>query len=194
MWPKVYSALAITLVLFVTSVPAEDSTNMSAELLSVPVFNAQSELQLPADLDRWIHLGTMLGPQYTDEGFDAGGSNLFHSALMEPTAYKAFLDTGQFADGTMFALRFYIALSEMSIQKSGFLMGDLTLTEIHLKDSKRFPDGFNFYVFPAGTEKAAPLPLPNDCVSCHTEHGAYDAVFAQFYPALRDKIPSSGHD
>ena len=194
MRPKLYSALALTFGLFVTSVSAQDPANMSAELLSVPVINAKSELQLPTDLDRWIHLGTMLGPQYTDEGFDARGPNLFHSALMEPTAYQAFLDTGQFADGTMFALRFYNALSELSIQKSGFLMGDLTLTEIHLKDSKRFPDGFNFYVFPPGTEKAAPLPLPNDCVSCHTEHGAYDAVFAQFYPALRGKVPSSGHD
>ncbi len=191
---KLYCALAFIPGLFVTSVPAEDPANLSAELLSVPVINAKSELQLPADLDRWIHLGTMLGPQYADEGFDARGPNLFHSALMEPTAYQAFLDTGRFADGTMFALRFYSALSELSIQKSGFLMGDLTLTEIHLKDSKRFPDGFNFYVFPPGTEKAAPLSLPNDCVRCHTEHGAYDAVFAQFYPALRDKVPSSSHD
>ena len=104
-------------------------------------------LQLPADLDRWIHLGTMLGPQYSDEGFDARGPNQFHW--------------------------------------SGFLMGDLTLTEIHFKESKQFPPG---------TERAAPLLLPNDCVSCPTEHGAYDGVFAQFYPALRDKIPSSGHD
>ena len=164
------------------------------ELLSVPVLNAENELQLPVDLDRWMHLGMMLGPQYTDEGFDARGSNLFHSALMEPTAYQAFLDTGEFGDGTMFALRFYNALSELSIQKSGFLMGDFTLTEIHLKDSKQFPDGFNFYLFPPGAEKAPRLSLPNDCVSCHTEHGAYDGVFAQFYPALRDKIPSSGHD
>ncbi|MCH7502749.1 MAG: cytochrome P460 family protein [Proteobacteria bacterium] len=164
------------------------------ELLSVPVLNAENEQQLPVDLDRWMHLGMMLGPQYTDEGFDARGSNLFHSALMEPTAYQAFLDTGEFGDGTIFALRFYNALSELSIQKSGFLMGDFTLTEIHLKDSKQFQDGFNFYLFPPGTEKAPPLPLPNDCVSWHREHGAYDGVFAQFYPALRDKIPSSDHN
>lgn len=113
---------------------------------------------------------------------------------MEPTAYQAFRDTGEFGDGSMFALRFYNALSELSIQKLGFLMGDLTLTEIHLKDSKQFQDGFNVYVFPPGTEKAPPLPLPNDCIGCHIEHGAYDGVFSQFYPALRDKIPSSGHD
>ena len=194
MQPKLHAALAITLGLLARTAPAEDPANMSAEVLSVPVFNGGKELQLPADLDRWIHLGTMLGPQYADESFDARGPNLFHAALMEPMAYQAFLDTGEFADGTMFALRFYNALSELSIQKSGFVMGDLTLTEIHLKDSKRFPDGFNFYVFPPGTESATALPLPNDCVSCHTEHGAYDGVFAQFYPALRDKIPSSGHD
>ena len=67
MRPEFYSALALILGLFVTSVRAEDPENLSAELVSVPVINTESELQLPADLDRWIHLGTMLGPQYADE-------------------------------------------------------------------------------------------------------------------------------
>lgn len=158
-------------------------------LASVPKFNARDELVIPADIDQWVFLGTMLGPQYSAGEFDPDAPGLFHTALMEPTAYRAFLETGEFADGTMFALIFRQALDRMSIHENGFVMGALMQTEIHLKDSARFPDGYNFYVYSPGAETAPALPTPNGCIECHSEHGAYDGVFAQFYPLLRDKIP-----
>ncbi|GAB4542707.1 MAG: hypothetical protein Tsb0010_19540 [Parvularculaceae bacterium] len=158
-------------------------------LASVPEFNENGELIIPDDIDEWVFLGTMLGPQYAAGEFNPDAPGLFHTALMEPTAYRAFLESGEFADGTMFALIFRQALDRMSIHESGFVMGELMQTEIHLKDSERFPDGYNFYVYAPGADVARALPTPNGCIECHSAHGAYDGVFAQFYPILRDKIP-----
>jgi hypothetical protein len=69
---------------------------------------------------------------------------MFQIARMEPQAYKAFVETGKFVDGTMIALHFYGSQNNISINRSGFVMSDLHFAEIHYKDSVRFPDGFNF--------------------------------------------------
>ncbi len=67
-------------------------------------------------------------------------------------------------------------------------MDHLEFAEIHYKDSK-YPHGFNFFTFPAGAETATEVPLPNDCVECHRDNGAYDGVFVQFYPDFQQHLP-----
>lgn len=108
---------------------------------------------------------------------------------MEPTAYDMYLKTGVFPDGTMFALVIYSSETNRSINRRGFVMGTDQATEMHLKDSKKFPKaGFNFYAFPRGVTHAAAAALPNECVDCHAKHAAFDGVFTQFYPVLRDRV------
>ena len=155
----------------------------------VAVFDENNAMQLPADLDRWVFLGSSLGMGYSDVAFDPETPGNFHIATMEPTAYAAFQETGEFPDGAMFALSFYSAKTELPPNEAGFVMGELQLVEIHLKDRVRFPEtGFNFYLFPAGETSAAAVPLPNDCVTCHQRDGAYDGVFTQFYPSARRRL------
>jgi len=84
----------------------------------------------------------------------------------------------------------FIALNNLrSINRAGFVMGDLHFAEIHYKDSERFPDGFNFYNVANGENTAEEIPLPNECVECHKRDAAYDGVFVQFYPVIHEHLP-----
>ena len=152
-------------------------------------FDDQDRLIVPDNFDEWIFLGSSLGMGYSQAEFDPDSPGMFQIVRMEPQAYVAFLETGEFVDGTMFALHFYGSENKISVNRSGFVMSDLHLAEIHLKDSKRFPDGFNFYNINNGQTVTEAIPLPNDCVACHKRDGAYDGVFVQFYPVIRDRLP-----
>jgi hypothetical protein len=35
------------------------------------------------------------------------------------------------------------------------------------------------------------LPAGNACITCHLKNGAFSGTFAQFYPAIRHRIPSA---
>lgn len=153
------------------------------------VFTEDGAMRRPDNLDEWIFLGSTLGQGYNPAMFDPDSPGMFQVVRMEPGAYLEFIETGEFPEGAMFSLDFYGVKQGASITKSGFTMGDLHLTEIHYKDSERFPEtGFNFYNFAPGAQTADALPLPNDCVTCHTKDGAHDGVFTQFYPVARDRL------
>jgi hypothetical protein len=157
--------------------------------LDVARFSADGKLLKPADLEQWVFLGASLGMGYNRPQSNGGGPGQFQVVLMEPTAYKYFMATGQYAPGSMFLLSFYDAEQKRSINKTGFVQSNLTNYEIHLIDSRRAPDGRTFYVFGAQDTQGNALPKGNACVTCHVGHGAFEGTFAQFYPAIRDRIP-----
>ncbi len=159
--------------------------------LDVARFDADGNLVVPDNLDEWVFIGSSLGMGYSQANFDPGSPGMFQVARMEPAAYRAFKETGKFADGTMIALHFYGSQNELSINRAGFVMDDLHFAEIHYKDSARFPDGFNFYNVDNGDRVAAEIALPNDCVECHKRDGAYEGVFVQFYPPLHEFLPAA---
>jgi hypothetical protein len=165
--------------------------NLDAAAISVARFDAEGHLIVPEDIDRWVFLGSSLGMGYSQANFDPDSPGMFQVVRIEPTAYAAFLETGHFVDGTMIALDFHGARRQVSINRAGFVMGGSHGTEIHYKDSKRFPDGFNFYTFDADDEVASEIPLPNDCVECHRKSGAYEGVFVQFYPIIESGLPDA---
>ncbi len=167
-------------------VSAEDE---GMDAVHVATFNDDDNLIRPGDIDEWVFLGSSLGMGYSQAEFDPGSPGMFQIARMEPQAYKAFVETGQFVDGTMIALHFYGSQNKISINRAGFVMGGLHFMEIHYKDSARFPDGFNFYTFNNDQTVAEEVPLPNECVACHKKDGAYDGVFVQFYPTIHEHLP-----
>lgn len=157
-------------------------------------FTDDGALKLPANLDQWVFIGSSLGMGYSDVAFNPGSPGNFQIVTMEPTAYSEFMRTGLFPDGSMFALAFYGAQTDISINQTGFVMGDQRMIEIHLKDSTRFPEtGFNFYMFHPGQMTADSRQLPNNCVTCHMQHAAHDGVFTQFYPVIRDRLEKAEH-
>ncbi len=175
-------ATALLAALIAPSLAQEDMR------VDVAEFDADGNLIVPQDFDQWVFIGSSLGQQYENEKFDPDSPGLFQVVRMEPNAYAAFVATGEFVEGSMFALHFYGAQEKLSINRGGFVMDHLEFAEIHYKDSK-YPHGFNFFTFPAGAETATEVPLPNDCVECHRDNGAYDGVFVQFYPDFQQHLP-----
>ena len=180
-------ALAGALLLstvFAASTVADDATRVD-----VAEFDADGNLVVPADIDTWVFLGSSLGMGYSQENFDPDSPGMFQIVRMEPNAYEAFVETGEFVDGTMIALHFYGSQNHISINRSGFVMGGLHTAEIHYKDSK-YPEGFNFFMFGPDSDVATEVALPNECVECHQRDGAYDGVFVQFYPDMQRFLPA----
>jgi hypothetical protein len=181
------SFTAMILACLLSAAPAGgDEPNASVD---VARFDDNGKLIVPADMDEWVFIGSSLGMGYSQADFDPDSPGMFQIVRMEPEAYKAFVETGRFVDGTMIALHFFGSQNEVSINRAGFVMDDLHFAEIHYKDSQRFPDGINFYNVANGAETAVEIPLPNDCVACHKRDAAYDGVFVQFYPVIHRHLP-----
>jgi hypothetical protein len=160
------------------------------ERLEVARLTHDGKMQKPADLDHWVFLGTSLGMGYNPGSFNAARPGQFQVALMEPTAYRYFVEHGSFAPGSMFLLSFYDAdTQQRSINQNGFTQADLTNYEIHLiePDNK---EGHGFYMFAPDSATGDPVGPGSSCVRCHVQHGAFDGTFAQFYPTIRPRIPS----
>lgn len=159
--------------------------------IDVAHYTADGRMNRPDNIDQWVFMGASLGMGYSAANFNPESPGMFQIAVMEPTAYEAFLETGKFANGTMFALLFYSAPGRVSTNRSGFVLGNIMGTQIHVIDESRFKDGFNFFSFEPGQDIVEVLPDGNGCVTCHAANGAYDGVFAQFYPSIRHKIPKA---
>lgn len=171
--------LAAPLVLAASFVAAQDK-------LDIAQYTDSGELRRPANLDEWIQTGVSLGGEYSDEPFDAAKPGTLGVVLMEPAAYRYFLQNKRYADGTMFLLNFYRAEGKSEPQLPGFVQGALSAQEIHVLDKQRFSDGHGFFLFPDSNVQASTrIPDGNECITCHNEHGAFDGTFAQFYPTIR---------
>ncbi len=164
-----------------------------------PRYENGTELVRPTDYRSWPFVGAGLGMTYDGErGTQAGGADnpRFTHAFVNPTAYQHFMRTGSWPDGTLFMLEFRASQSEGSINRSGRFATELTFLEAEVKDS-RFPDGWAYFAFGAGDQlaaKAKPLDATAaaSCVECHTEHGAVERTFVQFYPHLLEVARAKG--
>lgn len=154
-----------------------------------PRYTAGNELVFPEDYRSWPFIGAGLGMTYDGErGTPQGDTPRFTHGFVNPSSYRHFQETGTWPDGTVFMLEFRASASEGSINRAGRYATNLVLLEAEVKDS-RFPDGWAFFVFSRGGEiakSAAPLgqEAAAPCVQCHTEHGAVERTFVQFYPTL----------
>ena len=157
--------------------------------LLIARLTSDGKMQKPADLDHWVFLGTSLGMGYNPGSFNAARPGQFQVALMEPTAYRYFVEHGSYAPGSMFLLSFYDADTQArSINQNGFTQAELTNYEIHLIDPDN-QEGHGFYLFAADSTAGTPVAAGNACVRCHVQHGAFDGTFAQYYPTIRARIP-----
>ncbi|HTS55157.1 MAG TPA: cytochrome P460 family protein, partial [Burkholderiales bacterium] len=184
--------LSAAAALFSAVLAASDPTDEDKAGTGVDAarFTESGELLLPANLDEWVFLGASLGMGYNSADFDPKSPGNFQVVLMEPAAYAHFKTHGRYANGSMFLLSFYPAQQRVSIDRAGFVQGELKNFEIHLLDRSRFAEGRAFYLFGKNDGKAAALPAGSRCVECHVRDGAFDGTFAQFYPAIRHAIPA----
>ena len=174
---------------FVTAQPRPAAPAMSRDVM--PRYDANRNLVLPDDYRRWVPIGSALGLSYAEGG--QGGHQMFNTTLMEPGAYRHFVETGTFREGAMFALIGQGVGTNATPAREGRFATDVHTVEIAVKDSKRLPESWAYYTFGGPMmggyrPTAAPQPKSN-CFTCHAEHAARDNVFLQFYGLLNEAAP-----
>jgi hypothetical protein len=192
-WP--YAAALLTLVAgatwtiralesAVTVAPAAQSARVSEAVM--PQYDKTGALLLPEDYRRWIFVGAGLGLDYADG--PAINHEMFSHTLMEPTAYRSFVETGRFREGTMLALILQGTDEKVLPARRGRFANDVHGVEMAVKDSKHTPEGWAYYGFGGmgNIRKTATAQPKAACFSCHAEHAARDHVFLQFYPLLTE--------
>jgi hypothetical protein len=157
-------------------------------------YESGSRLRLPENYREWAWVSSGLGMVYEGEAQRPGRPPVFTNVFVNPSSYRAFLDTGRWPDRTVFILEFRASQTAGSINTAGHYQGALLSVEAEVKDA-RFPDGWAFYNFGGGASfqtTTAPIEDPARCVECHTKHTAVERTFVQFYPTLLDAARKHG--
>lgn len=159
-----------------------------------PEYTDTGELVFPADYRAWPFLGSGLGLTY-EEGAD-GGENTFSNVFVNPAAYRAFIESGEWPDRALFVLEFRASESEASPNTAGRYQGRLLALEAEVKD-RRFEDGWAFFNLGGGGNLPDSAPAltaeqAESCVQCHTEETAVERTFVQFYPTLLEVAREKG--
>ncbi|MDB5394897.1 MAG: Cytochrome [Rhodospirillales bacterium] len=148
--------------------------------LAKAAYDADGKLQFPNGYRSWVYLSSGFSMSYSPT---PAGGEVFDNVFVDADSYKLFVETGTWPDGTELMLEIRSAEQKGSINKSGHFQGTVAHTEIHVKDTSRFKDGWAFFAF-ADQASATVIPTSANCYSCHQAHAAVDTTFVQFYPTL----------
>ena len=110
----------------------------------MPQYDKTGALLLPEDYRRWVMVGASLGLSYSD---GPATHDMFAHTLMEPTAYRHFVETGTFREGTMFALLLQGPGDKVLPARRGQFANEVHGVEMAVKDSSHVPEGWAYYGF-----------------------------------------------
>jgi hypothetical protein len=163
-----------------------------------PRYTSDGELIRPDDFREWIFVTSGLGMTYNQPTVQPGAAPAarppnFTNVYVNPSSYRAFMKTGQWPDKTMFILEIRGSSSEGSINKGGHFQSDLIVIEASVKDETRFPGKWAYFDFGRTMKtQVSALPRTERCYACHSDNGAVDNTFVQFYPTLAEVARRSG--
>jgi hypothetical protein len=150
---------------------------------SGPEYTSDGHLRLPASYREWVYLSSGFDMSYNEAS--QMNRHMFDNIFVNPEAWRTFLASGTWPDKTVFVLEVRGAESKGSINKKGSFQGSAVIgLEAHVKDQARFAGKWAFFQFSGGGVTAKMTPLTENCYSCHSDHGAVDTTFVQFYPTL----------
>jgi hypothetical protein len=165
-----------------------------------PTYVNGTSLVRPPNYREWVFVGSGLGLTY-EQG---ASGNTFTNVFVNPAAYRGFMSTGRWPDGSVFVLEFRASGTEAPPNTTGRFQTRLVGLEAEVKDA-RFPDGWAFYNFrvkPEATvnaeltlaESVPPLAGKDvaSCIECHTKSTAVERTFVQFYPTLLEVARAKG--
>lgn len=155
-------------------------------------YTADNRLVIPVDYRQWIFLTSSLDLNY-DQAVPgaARAPSLLDNVFVNPAAYAEFVKTGHWPDGTVLVKENRLAASAGTISKSGKYQTTVVSMELHVKDARRFPGQWAFFLSD-GKRPGQYVPTSEDCYSCHSEHGAVDTTFVQFYPTMLEIAAAKG--
>jgi hypothetical protein len=155
-------------------------------------FEGKDTLRRPERYREWVFVGSSQGLRYNEKDDKQQSDKLeFKNVYINPEAYRGYLKTGKFPEGTILMLETAAAATKAEPGLRGSYQKEFTGLSAAVKDSKRFGDGWAYYSFSAepGKPKATARPFPKAaCFDCHHEKAADDNVFTQFYPVLRPSV------
>jgi hypothetical protein len=173
--------------------PAASRTAVDASASAGPRYTAGGELIRPSDFREWMFVTSGLGMTYNQPTTGAARTPNFTNVYVNPSSYRAFMKTGQWPDKTMFILEVRASTSEGSINKGGHFQSNLVVMEASVKDEARFPGKWAYFDFGRDMKpQVAALPRTERCYACHTDNGAVDNTFVQFYPTLLEVATKMG--
>lgn len=153
-------------------------------------FTREGELVRPERYREWVFLSSGLGMTYGPNAPAPGAALRFDNVFVNPPAYREFLKTGRWPEGTILLLEIRASQEKGSINQHGQFQTGAVALEAHVKDSRRFPktNGWAFAGFEEKNGRFAStgkiIPPGNRCEECHSQKGAVDGTFVQFYPEL----------
>lgn len=185
--------VAMTIMCALPAMAADPAT-------AAPQFNDKGELLRPEDYRSWVFLNTALGLTYGPNRPPAGAPQVFTSVFVNPKAYAQFQQSGQWPDGTIFALEVRPGLSPPAALEGAITQGPRRALEVAVRDSTRYPDGgWSYFSFDpprenpgAFREQAAPFARTAGCYACHQKHGAVQWTFTQFYADAFERAKQLG--
>jgi hypothetical protein len=156
-----------------------------------PQYTADGQLNFPENYREWVYLSTGFDMSYSPAAQGAD-HHMFDNVFVNPESYKSFLETGTWPDKTMLVLEVRGAVGKGSINQRGNYQDTERMgAEVHVKDTKRFQGGWAFFGFD-DAKTAKMVPTQAACYSCHSQHGAVDTTFVQFYPTLLPVAKNKG--
>jgi hypothetical protein len=164
----------------------------AAAFAADPEFDSSGRLKRPANYREWIHLSSGLGMNYGGSEPVGGANPIFDNVYVEPAAYRQFVATGKWPEKTMFILELRRSSGEGSINKGGRFQTQVLGVEAAVKDTSRFEGGWAYFEFARGGDAVAPMPRTAACYTCHSQNGAVENTFVQFYPTLLEIAREKG--
>jgi Cytochrome P460 len=156
-----------------------------------PEYTDDGQMKVPENYRQWVYLTTGFDMSY-NPGLNSMDHHMFDNVFVNPEAYQSFLQNGTWPDKTMMVLEVRKAEGKGSINQKGNFQGTEVMgLEVHVKDEARFPGKWAFFGFD-DNKTAKMTPTSASCYSCHSEHGAVDTTFVQFYPTLLPLAKSKG--
>jgi hypothetical protein len=174
-------AAILALAIVTASTLAPQQANHSGGSGDEPEFVSGNRLVRPQNYREWIYLSSGLGMAYNP---NPNASLAFTNVFVSPPAYRTFVATGRWPDKTIFVLEARNAATKGSINKGGHFQANLQGLAAAVKDESRFPEKWAYFSF-ASDQQTAPANPKSACWQCHSEHGAVDNTFVQFYPTLK---------
>ena len=155
-----------------------------------PQYGAAGELLLPKNYREWVYLSSGLGMTYGPAASEPQDPR-FDNVFVNPSSYRAFLESGRWPDKTTFILEIRRSVEKGSINNGGHYQGEVVSVEAEVKDERRFPQKWAYFGFGRG-EKATAAPATSRCNACHGQNAAVENTFVQFYPTLLDVATRKG--
>ena len=157
-------------------------------------FADDGQLIRPKGWRKWVYIGTPLTPHDMNDGKAAFPE--FHNVYMDPESFATYENTGEFPNGTQLVKELVLVGAKQAVSGNGYFMGDFAGLEVAVKDTVRFkaePGGWAYFSFghqAKYTETAKAFPAAS-CNACHAASADQDFVFTQYYPVLREAMPSA---